>query len=141
MHTKGVWAEVEGKELIDEHKDQMAHTAIFQAVPNAIMLVLVKKEKTKEAWNTLKEMHVGADRVKEARVQTLKREFEVMYMKETKSINDFAMKLTTIVNEIRVLRDKMDGCTIVKKFLRVVPNKFLQIVSTIEQFGDMISRR
>lgn len=50
------------------------------------------------AWKTLKMMHFGADRVKEVRVQTLKSEFEGMRMKETETIDDFAKRLTTIVN-------------------------------------------
>lgn len=137
MHAQGVWVAVESKELVDERKDQMALAAIFQAVPEAMMTVLAEHETSKEAWDTLKEMHVGADCVKEARAQTLMSEFDVMRMKETESIKDFAMKLATIVNEIRVLGDKMEERTVVKKFLRAVPDKFLPIVSTIEQFADM----
>lgn len=131
MRAQGVWTAVEGKELVDERMDQMALAVIFQAVPEAMMMVLAEHETTKEAWDTLKEMHVGADCVKEARAQTLMSEFDVMCMKETESINDFAMKLITIVYEIRVLGDKME------KFLRAVPDKFMPIVSTIEQFADM----
>ena len=123
--------------LVDERKDYMALAVIFQAVPEAMMMVLAEHETAKEAWDILKEMHVGADRVKEARAQTLMSEFDVMCMKETESIKDFAMKLTTIVNEIRVLGDKMEERTVVKKFLRAMPDKFLPIVSTIEQFADM----
>lgn len=115
----------------------MALVAILQAAPKAMMTVLVEKKMTKEARDTLKEMHAGADRIKEARVQTLKSEFDMMYMKETESINDFVMKLITIVNKICVIGDKMDECTIVKKFLYVVPDKFLQIVSIIEKFCDI----
>ena len=43
-------------------------------------------------------MHVGMERVKEAKVQTLKSEFEAIYMKNIDSIDDFAMKLAMIVS-------------------------------------------
>ena len=45
--------------------------------------------------------------------------------------------MTTLVNKIRTLGEKMEEMYIVKKFLHVVPAKFLQIVSTIEQFIDL----
>lgn len=52
---------------------------------------------TKVTWETLQTMHVGVDCVKEAKVQTLKSEFEAIHMKDGESIDDFAMKLITIV--------------------------------------------
>lgn len=67
----------------------------------------------------------------------MKSEFEVLRMKQSETIDDFAMRLTIIANRIRGLGDKMGESTIVKKFLRAITPKFLQIVSTIEQFGDM----
>lgn len=91
----------------------------------------------REAWNTLKIMHVSVDRVKEAHVQNIKSEFEKLHMKDTESVDDFAMKLTSIVSEIRSLGDKMEESYIVRKFLRTIPGKFAPIVTTLEQFGDL----
>ena len=45
--------------------------------------------------------------------------------------------MTTIVNQIRALGEEFEETYAVKKFLRAVPNKFLQIASAIEQFGDL----
>ena len=80
---------------------------------------------------------MGAERVKEAKVQTLKGEFESLVMKETENIDDFCMKLSGIVTNIRVLEETMEESSVVRKILRAVPDKFLQIASNIEQFGDM----
>jgi len=73
----------------------------------------------------------------EAKLQTLKGDFELIRMKERESVDDFAMKLTTIVNGIRALGEKVEDSIIVRKFLRVVPSRILQIASSIEQFGDL----
>lgn len=81
-------------------------------------------------------MHIGAESVKDAKIQTLKTEFEGLHMKESEMIDDFAARLTTVVNKIRALGKKFEKTCTVKKFLRVVDNKFLQIASTIKQFGD-----
>ena len=46
------------------------------------MLMQVAKKKTgKEVWDCLKSRFVGADHVKEARLQTLKSEFNALRMK------------------------------------------------------------
>ena len=50
-------------------------------------------------------MHVGVECVKEAKVQTLKSEFKAIRRKDGELIDDFAMKLTTIVSGIRSLGD------------------------------------
>lgn len=79
-------------------------------------------------------MCMGADRVQKAKVQTLKAEFESTTMKETDQLDDFYMILSGIVTNIRALGETMEETYVVK---RVVPMRFLQIASTIEQFSDL----
>ena len=47
------------------------------------------------------------------------------------------MKLSGIVTNIRVLGETMEESSVVRKILRAVPDKFLQIASNIEQFGNI----
>uniref|UniRef100_A0A0A9DE89 CCHC-type domain-containing protein n=1 Tax=Arundo donax TaxID=35708 RepID=A0A0A9DE89_ARUDO len=136
LKAQGVWEAIDLEKDIDMRKDQMALAAIYQGIPEEILLLLVEKETAKEAWQMLKTMHMGVKRVMEAKVQTLKSELDVLRMKEGESIDDFAMKLTSIISKIRALGEKVDEAYVVKKLLRVMPQKFLQVVSTIEQFGD-----
>ena len=82
-------------------------------------------------------MYVRVERVKEAKAHTLKSEFEATRMNDSESIDDFAMKLTTIVSNIRSLSDMVEEIFVVKKFLRVVLPRFMQIVTSIEQFDDL----
>nr|GFD42098.1 hypothetical protein [Tanacetum cinerariifolium] len=109
----------------------------YQGIPEDMLLSLAEKETAKETWTTLKTTYMGADRVKTARVQTLKAEFEVLSMKETELVDEFPTKLSNVVSNIRALGDKIEETYVVKKLLRAVPFKFLQIASTIEQFGDL----
>ncbi|KAF0923536.1 hypothetical protein E2562_006418 [Oryza meyeriana var. granulata] len=130
----GVWAvAVEGDEVVDNKQDQMALAAIVQAVPEAVVLAITEKDTAKEAWDALKEMHIGEDRVRKANVQTLKTELERMYMEDAETIGEYAMKLTTIVNKIRALGTKVEETTMVEKLLHTVTDKFQHIVGTIEQ--------
>ncbi|CAN6299956.1 unnamed protein product [Urochloa humidicola] len=137
MRAQGVWAAVENKKDVDEKMDQMALAAIVQAVPEAMVLAISEEETAEKAWKALEEMHVGEERVKKARVQTLKRELAGMYMGDSEKINDFALKVTTIVNEIRSLGTKVEETTVVEKLLHSVPDKFRPLISTIEQWGDV----
>ncbi|CAN6176107.1 unnamed protein product [Urochloa humidicola] len=137
MRAQSVWAAVENKKGVDEKMDQMALAAIVQAVPEAVVLAISEEETAEKAWKALEEMHVGEERVKKARVQTLKRELAGMYMGDSEKINDFALKVTTIVNEIRSLGTKVEETTVVEKLLHSVPDKFRPLISTIEQWGDV----
>jgi hypothetical protein len=60
-----------------------------------------------------------------------------MNMCESEKINEFCLNVTTTVNEIRSLGMKVEEITVVEKLLRLVPDKFLPIVITIEQWGDL----
>lgn len=61
-------------------------------------------------------------------------------MKESKSLDDFCMKLNESVTNIRALGKKIEKAYVVKKLLHAIPTKFLQIASTIEQFGNIETR-
>ncbi|KAF0896883.1 hypothetical protein E2562_029571 [Oryza meyeriana var. granulata] len=70
MRAQGVWAAVEGN-AADEKMDQMALAAIVQAVPEAMVMAISEKETAKEAWDALKQMNLGEERVKKARETTV----------------------------------------------------------------------
>lgn len=82
-------------------------------------------------------MYLGADRVKTTKVQTLKAEFEMLNMSESKTVNDFSAKIGNIVSNIRALGETIEEYYIVKKVLCTVPSKFLQLASPIEQLSDV----
>ena len=58
-------------------------------------------------------------------------------MEDSETINVFSMKLITLVGEIRSLGAKLDDREVVEKLFSAVLDRFLQIIGTIEQFGDM----
>lgn len=82
-------------------------------------------------------MYQGAERVKNVKVQTLKSEFEALTMKDDEQLDDFCMKVNGLVTNIRALGEEMKEAYVVKKLLRAVPPRFLQIALTIEQFCNM----
>jgi hypothetical protein len=109
MHAQGVWAAMVNKAGADEKMDQMALAAIVQAVLEAVVMSISEHETAKEAWDALKEMNMGEERVKKAQVQTLKRKLDGMYMGDSKKINDFVLKVTTERERDSLSRHKSGG--------------------------------
>lgn len=62
---------------------------------------------------------------------------ESLRMKDSEPLDEFYIKLNSLVANIRALDEKIYESYLVKKLLRTVPPKFLPIASTIEQFGDL----
>ncbi|KAL8116816.1 hypothetical protein AgCh_023110 [Apium graveolens] len=122
---------------IHHPQDYSGQEEIILGIPEDILLSVADKSTAKEAWDAIKTLCLGADRVKKARAQTLKAEFEGLNMKDSEKLDDFCMKLNGLVTNIRALGETIEESYVVKKLLRAVPSKFLQIASTIEQFGNV----
>jgi hypothetical protein len=106
FRTLQVWEAIMHDD-VDEECDEGAMAAIAQSVPDSVLMTLAEFETAREAWNALKEMRIGEDRVTKDRAQVLKRQFHKLQMGETESVNDYAMRLTTLVGEIRALGAKL----------------------------------
>jgi hypothetical protein len=139
IRSAKIWdaVEPEGAKTVDETMDQKALTAIYQGIPENMIPLIAEKKTSAEAWETIKTNRLGDDRIKDVRVQTLKSEFDRLQMKDTESVDDFALRMKTITNEIRMLGEKFEESNAARKFLQVVPSKFLEIASAIEQFVDL----
>ena len=140
MQAHGVWEAIDpksSKSTVEERTYKIALAAIYQGIPEDILLSISEKGTAKEAWGAIKTMCLGADRVKKAKVQTLKADFDSLRMKDNEKLDEFSIKLNGLMANIRALGETVDEGYVVKKLLRAVPTKFLQITSTIEQFGDL----
>ncbi|XP_074360312.1 uncharacterized protein LOC141704474 [Apium graveolens] len=140
MQAQGVWNVVspsDEKAVIDDRNDKVAMAMMYQGLPKDMLLYVAQKKTTKEIWEAVKNLCQGSDKMKVARVQTLKSEFETVSMKESKQVDDFYMRINGLVTNIRTLGEEINESYVVKKFLRYVPPKFLQITSTMEQFGNL----
>ncbi|XP_074362402.1 uncharacterized protein LOC141702668 [Apium graveolens] len=115
----------------------MALAMIYLGIPEGMLLSLTDKETAKDAWEAIKTLCQGANKVKNARIQTLKSEFKAMTMEEDMIIDDYHMKMNGIVTNFISLGEKVDESYTVKKKFRAMPSKFLQMTSIIDQFEDL----
>lgn len=81
-------------------RNYKALTAIRSAVSENIFTRLMTCEIAKEAWNRLKEEYEGDLRARRIQVLNLRREFEMLRMKDSESVKEFADRATAVVNRV-----------------------------------------
>ncbi|XP_047328199.1 uncharacterized protein LOC124931713 [Impatiens glandulifera] len=139
MEDQGVWEAVESVEgtEIDVRLDKKARSHLLQALPEDLLMQVANKKTAKEVWDCLKTRFVGADRVKNARLQTLKSEFDRMHMNDSESLDQYAGRLTSISVRYSSLGETLNDIAIVKKLFDTVPERFISVVAGIEQFYNL----
>ncbi|GJT80774.1 putative zinc finger, CCHC-type containing protein [Tanacetum coccineum] len=137
MDANGVWETVKpralGEEPDSKKKNKQALAFLFQAIPEEMVLQMASYTDPKQVWDGLKTRFLGVDRVRTARLLTLKRELESLRMKEGESVHDFATKLTGLTSKARSLGFELEEADLVKRLLDSMPKSFLQIVASIDQ--------
>ncbi|XP_024004144.1 uncharacterized protein LOC112081598 [Eutrema salsugineum] len=137
LRVHKVWETVE-TETADGEKNDVAMALIFQSVPETFILQVGKLDTAKKVWDAIKSRHVGAERVREARLQTLMAEFDKLKMKDTETIDDFSGKLSEICSRSAALGTTIEEPKIVKKFLKSLPRKkYIHMVASLEQVLDL----
>jgi len=89
---------------VERRRDRLALGAMLRGVPQEMHSMLPNKKTVKEAWEAIKTMHLGADRVKEVNAQKLLADFESIAFKPGEAIDDFAIRITKLVTDLRGLR-------------------------------------
>lgn len=59
----------------------------------------------KKAWTMLEEDYVGTTKTLQMHAQNLQREFELIKMKESQSIEDYIDQVSCLANQMRLLGD------------------------------------
>jgi len=78
----------------------------------------------------------GNERVKRSLLQTLRRDFEVLAMKNEENIDDYFGRLMSVSNKMRSYEEDMSNSKIVEKILQTLTDKFTYVVVSIEESKD-----
>ncbi|XP_023754894.1 uncharacterized protein LOC111903348 [Lactuca sativa] len=134
------WTVIDPRTEKNGKKDYLAMGLLYQAIPETLIMQIGDVESLKVLWDAIKAMYVGADRVKEARLQTLMVEFDRLNMSDSELIHDFTGRLSRLASKSVALGEVIDETKLVKKFLNSLPRlKFIHIVSSLEQVLDLKS--
>jgi hypothetical protein len=74
--------------------------AIYNIVPLEMITALSTKDSTLEAWESIKVMWIGDDHIRKASVQKVQCEYEVLCFCNGEDTEDFAMRLSGMVNQL-----------------------------------------
>jgi hypothetical protein len=93
----------------------------------------------KVAWDSITLRNVGVDRVRKAKVSSLKCVFDVLTFHNGESMDDFNACIGWIMNQLAFMGYKYKEEEVVRWFLLALPHKFEQIVALIETLLDVES--
>jgi hypothetical protein len=105
----------------------MALDVFSGAVPPEMVSAVVSNDSAKEAWDVIKTLRVGKDRVRASTAQQLLRQFENATCTEEESIDDFSMRLSSMVQHLATIDESVDEPKVVGKFLCSVPHHYRQM--------------
>ena len=134
LQSAGVWAAV-SSETVSFEEDRDALLAIYQGVPEDVLASLAGKDTAKMAWDAIKAMNIGHDRVRETKLQTLRKAFEALEMEDSESVDTFATRVNKMVASTRALGDELKELTVVQKVLQAASARFMHLVTSVEVDG------
>ncbi|XP_048593366.1 uncharacterized protein LOC125576892 [Brassica napus] len=121
-----------------EEKNNLAIALLFQSIPESLTLQVGNLDTSKAVWDAIQARHIGAERVREARLQTLMADFDKLKMKDEDNIDTFVGKLTEISSKSASLGTIIEEPKLVKKFLKSLPRKkYIHMVASLEQVLDL----
>lgn len=114
-------------------KDRKVKNYLFQAIDRTILETILKKDTSKQIWDSMKKKFEGNAWVKRSILQALRRDFETLEMKPGESVIDYFSRVMSVANKMRNYGEDMQDVKVVEKILRSLTEKFNYIVCSIEE--------
>jgi hypothetical protein len=115
--------------------------ALLRVVPLEMLAGLAVKETMKEAWEAIRSIRVDADKVKEANAEKLQWEFDDIAFKSGECVEEFAMQISSLANQLRSLGDEILDKKVMKKMLQSMLDHLEQVAICMETLLDQLKRR
>ncbi|XP_070673187.1 uncharacterized protein [Malus domestica] len=133
-----VLTEAQTKELKENIKrDAKALGVIQNAIPDEIFPKISNETSAKSAWDVLEKVYRGSTKVRPVKLQSLRRDFEYIRMKDDELLDDYLSRLSEIINQMKSYGEILSDERIVQKYLIRLPRKYNNIVSIIEETKDL----
>jgi hypothetical protein len=136
LQGTGFWDAVNTDDTM-ERQEHQALGAILRFVPSEMVQVLADKDNAKAAWDTIKTMHIGVDRVREARRPRLRKDFDKLAFQSKETVEDFSLCISSIVAKLQSLGDTTSELDGMQKILRVMPVRYAQMACSMEALLDL----
>jgi len=123
---------------VDYDQDRRALNALIAAVPTEMQFSLTSKRTAKDAWDAIAAARIGSDRARKSTLQQLRKEWEDLAFKPGEDVDDFALRLNTLLRKVVQFGDNTySEERAVEKLFRCVPEKYKQMARSIESLLDL----
>lgn len=120
-----------------KRKDYKALFILHQCVDPNNYEKISRASTSKEAWDILEKSYAGADKLKKVRLQTLRRQYELLHMEANEGVGTYLNRVQSLTNQMKSCGETMTDQAIVEKILRTLTSKFDVIAITIEETKDL----
>ncbi|KAK2397497.1 hypothetical protein QL285_059065 [Trifolium repens] len=122
-------------------KDQRALFYIHQCVDENVFEKIADSETAKAAWDTLIRCYGGDASVKKVKLQSLRKQYENLNMKNNEKVPEYISRVIVITNEMKACEETLSEQVIIEKVLRSLTPQFDYIVVAIEHSKDLSTMR
>jgi hypothetical protein len=120
------------KPVVLANKDDKLEFSFNAKAMNAILSGLAEAEfakvmhlgTAKEMWDKLISSYEGNEKVKDAKLQTYRIQFEQLKMKEDETVGKYFLRVEEMVNAMKALGETIGESSLVQKILRSLPDRF-----------------
>jgi hypothetical protein len=123
---------------LDENNSK-AINALLNGLSDTVFTKVAHCKSAKEIWDKLRNIYEGDSKVKIAKLQTYRGQFEQLKMKEDEDITAYFLRVDETVNAIIGLGEEIEESVIVQKVLRSLPMRFNPKISALEERSDLNS--
>ena len=127
--------DVVGKKLYESNSKAMY--AILGGLAGSEFVKVMHCESVEELWDKLKKVYEGDTKVKNAKLQSYRIQFESLKMEESEDIATYFLRIDEVVNTMRGLGEIVENDIIVQKVLRSLPSRFNPKISIIKEIKDL----
>lgn len=120
----------------NKKKDNRALGLIQQVLDDVILSKFSNVESSKKAWDTLESCYQGLSKVKNVKLENLRRDFKNLKMIDNKIVDEFMTQVMSLGNRLRQYSEDLSNKRRINKVLQSFPMKFESIVVSLQEFKD-----
>jgi hypothetical protein len=116
-----------------------AKNALLNGLDDKVFTKVAHCKSAKDIWDKLRNIYEGDSKVKAAKLQTYRGQFEQPKMKENEDIAAYFLRVDETVNAIIGLGEEIEESVIFQKVLRSILVIFNPKISTLEERSNLNS--
>ncbi|CAM8951423.1 unnamed protein product [Rhodiola kirilowii] len=129
------------KKLIEDQKlrDLKLKNFLYQSIDRDVLDTTLNTDTSKQIWDSMKQKYQGSTKVKRAQLQALRREFEILNMKDGETVNNSLARVMTIAKKMKACGGGgyIKEIMIIEKIIRSLSKKFNYAVCAIEESNNL----